>query len=92
MLSDDVIITATVKRQVKISLILLYALFMALPPIIMTANISGYIRYCVTVHAMSHSMFGGCMRADFQEAVSCFLSQFKLCYTPKSKWKLYYSV
>ncbi len=30
MLSDDVIITATDKRQVKISPILLYALFMAL--------------------------------------------------------------
>ncbi len=49
MLSDDVIITATDKRQVKISPIILYALFMALPPNIMTANISVYTVYRIII-------------------------------------------
>ncbi len=40
--SDDVITTATDKRTIKISPILLYALFVAFPSNIVTANIFGY--------------------------------------------------
>ncbi len=44
--SDDVITTAN-KRQIKISPILLYDLFMALPLNIVTANISGSKVYVI---------------------------------------------